>query len=120
MRAVDPCRDDAQWTRGYLAAADRVAGLPGPILEPLVARILHVDPDPTHDPDYDTGYRAALKDVTSGHADRGVPLGGVLHLVPAVDLLRAGGRSVTALCGVHGRKVARARVMTRCPRCWRT
>ncbi|MEY1676490.1 hypothetical protein AB4Z55_20165 [Gordonia sp. ABKF26] len=119
MSADDFNPDDDQWTRGYLAAADRVAGIPGPILPALLTRILDVAPDPTHDPDYDTGYRAALQDVISGHADRGVTVGGVLHLVPAVDLLRADDLSVTALCGENGRKAARPRATTRCTRCTR-
>ena len=55
-----------QFTVGYQAATETLAQLPGPLLGIIINKILAVTPDPDDDPDYDAGYRQALRDAAGG------------------------------------------------------
>ncbi len=55
-----------QFTNGYRAATETLAQLPGPLLGIITNKLLAVTPDPDDDPDYDDGYRQALRDAVGG------------------------------------------------------
>lgn len=49
--------------RAYIRAANDVARLPGPCIQPILERLLQAQPDPADDAAAAAGYRQALTDT---------------------------------------------------------
>lgn len=54
------------WAQGYTAATTVLDTLPGHLLRVLVPRLLNVADEPSDDPRYTAGFRAALTDALNG------------------------------------------------------
>lgn len=55
--------DWPQWWNGYNAACEALNRLPGPLVRPTAQRVLTTRRDEDDEPNYDAGFRTALRDA---------------------------------------------------------